>query len=66
MIPASSKDLIHLADSKYAVVIAVSKRARRLSENNENDADYRLSTMVTKALDEILAGKIKVESKGNS
>lgn len=62
MIPASSRDLINIADSKYAVVVAVAKRARQLSEDNKNNMDYRLSSMVTLALDELLAGKIKVQN----
>ena len=60
MIPTSSKDLINIADSKYEVVVAVSKRARKLSENNKNNADYRLSTMVSVALDELISGTIKI------
>lgn len=60
MIPPSTKDLMEIADSKYAVVVAVAKRARELSEDCKNDENYRLSTMVTQALDDILDGKIKV------
>ncbi|MDR1159594.1 MAG: DNA-directed RNA polymerase subunit omega [Syntrophomonadaceae bacterium] len=61
MIPTSTKDLINIANSKYAVVVAVAKRARELSEHNKNNTDYRLSTMVTYALDEILTEKITVK-----
>lgn len=60
MIPPSTKDLIEIADSKYAVVVAVAKRARELSEQNKDDENYRLSTMVTRALDDVLEGKIKI------
>lgn len=60
MIPPSTKDLMDIADSKYAVVVAVAKRARELSEEYKNDENYRLSNMVSKSLDEILEGKIKV------
>lgn len=60
MIPPSTKELIGIADSKYAVVIAVAKRARTLSEKEKDTEDYRLSKMVTKALDEITSGKIKL------
>jgi len=60
MIPPSTKDIIKIGNSKYAVVIAVAKRARELSEDKKNDENYRLSTMVTEALDDVLQGKIKI------
>lgn len=60
MIPPSTKDIINIGNSKYAVVIAVAKRARELSEDKKDDENYRLSTMVTEALDDILQGKIKI------
>ena len=60
MIPPSTKDIINIGNSKYAVVIAVAKRARELSEDKKDDEDYRLSTMVTEALDDVLTGKIKI------
>lgn len=49
-----------VADSKYAVVVAVAKRARFLSEQKKNDENYRLSTVVTAALDDIMKGKVKI------
>ncbi len=61
MIPPSTKDIMQIADSKYAVVVAVAKRARVLSERNKNNENNRLSTMVTEALDEISHGKLNVE-----
>jgi len=60
MIPPSTKDIIKIGNSKYAVVIAVAKRARELSEDKKDDENYRLSTMVTEALDDVLQGKIKI------
>ncbi|KUG03789.1 hypothetical protein ASZ90_018825 [hydrocarbon metagenome] len=60
MIPPSTRDLINIADSKYAVVVAVAKRARDLSEKKK-DEDYRLSTMVTEALEDIMGGKVKID-----
>ncbi|MGI6421727.1 MAG: DNA-directed RNA polymerase subunit omega [Syntrophomonadaceae bacterium] len=59
MIPPSTRELIKIADSKYAVVVAVAKRARSLSEKKK-DEDYRLSTMVTEALEDIINGKVKI------
>lgn len=64
MIPPSTKDIMEIAESKYAVVVAVAKRARELSEGCKNDENYRLSSMVTRALDDILDGKIKVTTEG--
>ncbi|MEN6390623.1 MAG: DNA-directed RNA polymerase subunit omega [Syntrophomonas sp.] len=64
MIPASTKELIHIADSKYAVVVATAKRARALSEKSKNNVDYRLSSMVTIALDELISGKIIIQQPG--
>lgn len=60
MIPPSTRDLMTVADSKYAVVVAVAKRARYLSEQKKNDENYRLSTVVTTALDDIMKGKVKI------
>lgn len=60
MIPPSTKDIMKVADSKYAVVVAVARRARHLSEGKKNDENYRLSTVVTTALDELMDGKIKI------
>ncbi len=67
MIPPSTKDLMSIADSKYAVVVAVAKRARELSEEYKEDENYRLSNMVTKSLEEVLEGKIIIttEEQGN-
>lgn len=60
MIPPSTRDLMTVADSKYMVVVAVAKRARFLSEQKKNDENYRLSTVVTTALDDIMRGKVKI------
>lgn len=60
MIPPSTRDLMEVADSKYAVVVAVARRARMLSEEIKNDENYRLSTVVSTALEEIMDGKVKI------
>ncbi|NLT21323.1 MAG: DNA-directed RNA polymerase subunit omega [Syntrophomonadaceae bacterium] len=57
----STKDIIEIGNSKYAVVVAVAKRARALSELKKEEEDYRLSSMVTDALEEMLNGKIIVD-----
>ena len=66
MIPPSTKDLIKIGQSKYAVVVAASQRARTLSEKRRNDENYRLSSMVTEALDDIISSRIVISSKAVS
>ena len=61
MIPSSTKDLMDIGESKYAVVVAVAKRARILSERKRNDENYRLSSMVSNALDDVMKGRIKID-----
>ena len=62
MIPPSTKEIIDIGNSKYAVIVAVARRARVLSEDKKNDEDYRLSAMVTEALGEVISGTIKINS----
>lgn len=64
MTPPSTKDLLSIAESKYAVVVAVAKRARELSELKKNDENFRVSSMVSEALSEISKCKITVKSNG--
>lgn len=66
MIPPSTKELINIGNSKYAVVVGVARRARALSEEKKDDEDFSLSTMVTKALDEFTSGKIELKTEGKS
>jgi DNA-directed RNA polymerase subunit omega len=63
MVPPSLKDLQKITDSKYAIVLAVAKRARVLSEAKRKEEDWRLSSMVTLALHELQEGKIQVSYK---
>ncbi|MDD4801604.1 MAG: DNA-directed RNA polymerase subunit omega [Syntrophomonas sp.] len=58
MIPPSTKDLIKIGQSKYAVVVAAAQRARTLSEKKKNDENYRLSSMVTEALEDIINSRV--------
>lgn len=60
MITPSTKELMEISQSKYAVVVAVAKEARKLSEDKKNDENYRLSSMVTEALEEIMSGKVSI------
>lgn len=66
LIPPSTKELINIGNSKYAVVVGVARRARALSEEKKDDEDFSLSTMVTKALDEFTSGKIELNTDGKS
>lgn len=60
MVPPSLNKLMEISDSKYAIVVAVAKRARSLSEGKRKEEDWRLSSMVTTALDELRDGKLKI------
>jgi DNA-directed RNA polymerase subunit omega len=62
LIPPSTRDLMHIGQSKYAVVVAAAQRARFLSEKHKNDENYRLSSMVTEALDDIIDGKVIISA----
>lgn len=63
LITPSTKDLLEIGQSKYAVVVAVAQQARVLSENRKNDENYRLSGMVTEALEDILSSRILIVNK---
>jgi len=56
--------LLAINDSKYAVVVAVAKRARELSDQKKNDENYRLSSMVTEALDDIIKSRVVIKRSG--
>ncbi|MDD2585548.1 MAG: DNA-directed RNA polymerase subunit omega [Syntrophomonadaceae bacterium] len=66
MIPPSTKELISIGKSKYAVVVGVSRRVRVLSELMKDDEDFSLSAIITKALDEFTSGTIKLNKDGKS
>jgi len=66
LIPPSTRDLINIGQSKYAVVVAAAQRARVLSEKKRNDENYRLSSMVTEALEDIIHSKVIINNnQGN-
>jgi DNA-directed RNA polymerase subunit omega len=60
LVPTSNKDLAQSHESKYAIVVAVAKQARTLSEANKNSEHYRLSSMVSKALSQLVQGELEV------
>lgn len=61
MVPPSINKLMKVSDSKYSIVVAVAKRARALSETQKKDEDWRLSSMVTQALQEVTEGKVTIK-----
>ncbi|MEQ8236179.1 MAG: DNA-directed RNA polymerase subunit omega [Syntrophomonadaceae bacterium] len=63
MIPPSTRDLINIGQSKYAVVVAAAQRARTLSDKRKSDENYRLSSMVTEALDDIIDSKVTIVTR---
>jgi DNA-directed RNA polymerase subunit omega len=66
LIPPSTKDLINIGQSKYAVVVAAAQRARLLSDKKKNDENYRLSSMVTEALEDIIHSRVVIVGKEES
>jgi DNA-directed RNA polymerase subunit omega len=60
LIYPSLDDLVKHVDSRYTLVTAAAKRARRILEEERAD-DERSVKAVTVALEEINAGKIKIE-----
>ena len=60
MIYPSLDELLNKVDSRYTLVTAAAKRARQLIETEKSDEDKTLQA-VSIALEEINAGKIKVE-----
>jgi DNA-directed RNA polymerase subunit omega len=65
LIPPSTRELLNIGNSKYAVVVAVAKRARVLSEQKKNDENFRVSSMVTEALDDVYTKKIEILYKSD-
>ena len=63
MIIPSFKDLSEVANSRYELAILVSKRARKLIDGNPKLIDTDSEKPVTVALEEIMAGKIKIGEK---
>ena len=61
MINPSLDELIKQVDSRYTLVTVAAKRARRLLEEVDQQGDERSVKAVSIALEEIQAGKIKIE-----
>jgi DNA-directed RNA polymerase subunit omega len=61
MIRPPLESLLDRVDNKYALVIATAKRARQLKEGHLPMVDVASNNPVTVALEEIAAGKIRIE-----
>ena len=61
MIRPPLESLLDKIDNKYALVVSVSKRARVLKEGQLPMVDVASSNPVTVALEEIAAGKIRID-----
>lgn len=59
MLYPSIDELVDLVDSKYSLVVATSKRARKLQEANLNQPGSTTTKNVSRALWEIWEGKIQ-------
>lgn len=55
------ESLLEKIENKYALVVAVAKRARVLKEGQLPMVDVASSNPVTVALEEIAAGKIRID-----
>lgn len=60
MIYPSLDELLSKVDNRYTLVTAVAKRAREILEKEKSDEEKTVKP-VSSALEEISAGKIKVE-----
>ncbi|HET8998623.1 MAG TPA: DNA-directed RNA polymerase subunit omega [bacterium] len=61
MIRPPLEALLEKIENKYGLVVAVSKRARVLKEGQLPMVDVASSNPVTVALEEIAAGKIRID-----
>lgn len=64
MINPSFEELSKISNSRYAISVMVSKRARRIIAGSKPMAEEKRDSAVTTALEEILEGKVvAVEDK---
>lgn len=61
MLYPSINELLDKVDSRYTLVMIVSKRARKLIEGDEPKTNIRSSKPVTLALNELIEGKLEYE-----
>jgi DNA-directed RNA polymerase subunit omega len=61
MIRPPLESLLDRVENKYSLVVGVAKRARQLKEGHLPMVDIASTNPVTVALEEIAAGKVRVE-----
>ena len=54
-------ELLKIADNRFELVLATSKRARKLAEGEKCLTDVKEKSTVTLAANEIAEGKVKIE-----
>lgn len=54
-------DLLKIADNRFELVIATSKRARKIAEGEKTLTKVKERSTVTLAANEIAEGKVKIE-----
>jgi DNA-directed RNA polymerase subunit omega len=59
--PPSTRDIIEISNSKYAVVVGIAKRARSLSEKSDTE-EYRLANMINETINELIEGNLKINN----
>ena len=52
------KELLNYAENRYALVIAVSRRAREIAKENEETGNKDQTSPVTLAANELVEGKV--------
>ncbi|MEB3429504.1 DNA-directed RNA polymerase subunit omega [Citroniella saccharovorans] len=66
MINPSFDEIKKVNNSRYAIAMIISKRARKIQEGSKPLIDSKGKKPVTIALDELMAGKIDFEMDENS
>lgn len=60
MLKPSINDLLEIMDSRYTLVIAASKRAREIIQDESEQEDPSTIKPVSRAIDEIYTGKLEI------
>ncbi len=66
MLNPSLRNLLDSGESKYTLVIAISKRARQLIDGSQPMLETTSSKPVTIAMEELLEGKLEYEGPDNT
>lgn len=60
MVKPSVTELLEHAENRYELVIATSKRARQISNKEQQDVKAKNKSAVTEAANEIAEGKVRI------